>query len=132
MPRVLAILAGCSLVVGLLAALPVASASGTPCGPCFEGPGSFEPVGAVRVLDTRSGLGGRLGAVASGHTVTAHVRPAGIPAAVIEVTVPGNAPNGSLSVYPSGTAWSGRVTMTLVAGGPSSSSSPCGSARTAA
>lgn len=28
------------------------------------------------------------------------------------------APNGSLSVYPSGTAWTGRVTMTLVSGGP--------------
>lgn len=28
------------------------------------------------------------------------------------------APNGSLSVYPSGTAWTGRVTMTLISGGP--------------
>ncbi|MFL6161061.1 MAG: hypothetical protein ACJ74U_02415 [Jatrophihabitantaceae bacterium] len=115
MSRILAILTGCSLVAGILAALPVVPASGYPCGPCSYGPGSFSPVNSVRVLDTRSGLGGRLGAVAPGHTVTAHV--AATPAAVIEVTVP-DAPNGSLSVYPSGTAWTGRVTMTLVFGGP--------------
>jgi hypothetical protein len=115
MSRILAILTGCLMVAGLLAA-PVAPASGTPCGPpCAYGPGSFSPAGPVRVLDTRSGLGGRLGAVAPAHTVTAHIAPAGTPAAVIEVTVP-DSPAGSLSVYPSGTAWTGRVTMTLVSG----------------
>lgn len=117
MRKILAVLAGCSLIVALLAALPVTAASGTQCGPCAYGPGSFWQTVPVRVLDTRSGLGGRLGAVAPAHTVTAHVRPAGTPAAVIEVTVP-DAPSGSLSVYPSGTAWSGRVTMTLVSGNP--------------
>jgi hypothetical protein len=122
MSRILAILTGCSLIAGLLAALPVTPASGTPCWPtpgCAYGPGSFSGAtpGTERVFDTRTGLGGRLGAVAPGHTVTAHVWGAGTPAAVIEVTVP-DAPAGSLSVYPSGTAWSGRVTMTLVSGGP--------------
>lgn len=49
MPRILAILAGCSLVAGLLAALPVAAASGTSCAPgCVYGPGSFVPVDGNR------------------------------------------------------------------------------------
>ncbi|MFL6163099.1 MAG: hypothetical protein ACJ74U_12820 [Jatrophihabitantaceae bacterium] len=122
MSRILTILTGCALIAGLLVGLPVTPASGTPCWPtpgCSYGPGSFSAVtpGTERVFDTRTGLGGRLGAVAPGHTVTAHVWGAGTPAAVIEVTVP-DAPAGSLSVYPSGTAWSGRVTMTLVSGGP--------------
>jgi hypothetical protein len=122
MSRILAILTGCLMVAGLLAALPVATASGTPCLPlCDYGPGSFVPVNGnpVRVLDTRTGLGGRPGAVASGHTVTfdADGSYTNHSAAVVEVTVP-NAPNGSLSVYPSGTAWNGRVTMTLASGGP--------------
>jgi hypothetical protein len=73
------------------------------------------------VLDTRTGLGGRLGAVAPGHTVTfVAVKPSPYgqsPAAILDVTVPGSAPDGSLSVYPSGTAWDRRVTMTLTGGG---------------
>ncbi len=111
MSRILAVVLGFSLVVGLLTAPP---AQGVPN---FSA-GSFHPVDGnpERVLDTRSGLGGRLGAVAPRHTVTAPVSSAGTPAAVIKVTVPGNAPAGSLSVYPSGTAWNGHVTMSLVGG----------------
>jgi hypothetical protein len=115
MSRILAVLLGCSLVAGLLTAPP---AQGVPN---FSA-GSFRPVNSgnpVRVLDTRSGLGGRLGAVAPRHTVTAPVRTGtgdrSAPA-VIKVTVPGNAPAGSLSVYPSGAAWNGHVTMSLVGG----------------
>lgn len=130
MSRVLAVLAGCSLVAGLLTSPPVGAAPGTPSAPQISASqtvasqlsdpyaGSFSVAGGnpVRVLDTRSGLGGRLGAVAPKHTVTAPVRPAGTPAAVIKVTVPGNAPPGSLSVYPSGASWNGHVTMSLVGG----------------
>ncbi|MBV9822581.1 MAG: hypothetical protein JO144_10110 [Actinobacteria bacterium] len=80
--------------------------------------GSFFPVDGnpIRVLDTRSGLGGHRGAVAPRQTITAPISRAGTPAAVIKVTVPGNAPAGSLSVYPSGTAWNGHVTVSLVGG----------------
>lgn len=131
MSRILAVLAGCSLVAALLTSPPVSAAPGTPAPGTATtahssasqfpdpGAGSFFPVGGnpVRVLDTRSGLGGRLGAVAPGHTVTAPVRPAGSQTpAVIKVTVPGNAPAGSLSVYPSGAVWNGHVTMSLVGG----------------
>ncbi|HTZ44917.1 MAG TPA: hypothetical protein VMB79_13725 [Jatrophihabitans sp.] len=117
MRRILAILAGCSLLAVLLAAPRASAAPSCPRpGVCYSA-GSFVPVNGnpVRVLDTRAGGG----AVAPGHTVTAPIRSAGQGnQALIEVTVPGNAPNGSLSVYPSDTAWTGRVTMTLVRGGP--------------
>ena len=126
MHRILAILTGCSLVAGLLTSPPVAAAPGTSSASRTAasqfpdpGAGSFFPVDGnpVRVLDTRTGLGGRLGAVAPRHTVTAPVRPPGSQGpAVIKVTVPGNAPAGSLSVYPSGAAWNGHVTMSLVGG----------------
>ncbi len=114
-----AVVAGLSLIAGLLASPPVVAAPGTPS--ASQVAGSFIPVDGnpVRVLDTRSGLGGRLGAVASRHTVTAPVRQGGpdrSAPAVIKVTVPGNAPTGSLSVYPSGTVWNGHVTMSLVGG----------------
>ena len=113
MSRILAVLLGCSLVAGLLTAQPAHAV------PNFSA-GSFFPVNGnpVRVLDTRTGLGGRLGAVAPRHTVTAPVTPGreDRSAAVIKVTVPGNAPAGSLSVYPSGAAWNGHVTVSLVGG----------------
>ncbi|MEO6503425.1 MAG: hypothetical protein ABIQ09_16130 [Jatrophihabitantaceae bacterium] len=55
-----------------------------------------------------------------GRTVTFKVfkSPATVPAAaVLDVTAPTPAPAGSLSVYPSGTGWDGRFTMTLTGGG---------------
>ncbi|HEV2888335.1 MAG TPA: hypothetical protein VGX49_15595 [Jatrophihabitans sp.] len=120
MRRILAVLAGCSLVAGLLVSPPVGAAPGAPAASQISDPGagSYFPAGGnpVRVLDTRTGLGGRSGAVAPRNTVTAHVAPAGTPAAVVKVTVPGNAPAGSLSVYPSGTVWNGHVTISLVGG----------------
>jgi hypothetical protein len=114
MSRILTVLLGFSLVAGLLTAPP---AHGVPN---FSA-GSFHNVESgnpTRVLDTRSGIGGRLGAVAPKHIVTAIVTRHGgwASAAVIKVTVPGNAPAGSLSVYPSGGAWDGRVTVSLVGG----------------
>ncbi len=116
-----AVTVGLSLIAGLLVAPPVTAAPTAPAAAhTFDDPnaGSFWPVAGnpVRVLDTRSGLGGRPGAVAPKHTVTAHISSAGTPAALIKVTVPGNAPNGSLSVYPSGTTWNGHVTISLVGG----------------
>ncbi|MDQ1745366.1 MAG: hypothetical protein QOE23_3705 [Pseudonocardiales bacterium] len=116
-----AVVAGCCLIAGLLTAPPVSAAPAAPAAAqTFDDPdaGSFFPVDGnpVRVLDTRTGLGGRLGAVAPRHTATAHISSAGTPAAVIKVTVPGNAPAGSLSVYPSGTTWNGHVSMSLVGG----------------
>ncbi|MDQ1745364.1 MAG: hypothetical protein QOE23_3703, partial [Pseudonocardiales bacterium] len=123
MHRILAVLAGCSLVAGLLAAPPVSAAPGTPAAAQADDPfaGSFIPVDGnpVRVLDTRTGLGGRLGAVAPRQTVTAPVGTGSqdpTAPAVLKVTVPGNAPTGSLSVYPSGTVWNGHVSMSLVGG----------------
>ncbi|HST49475.1 hypothetical protein [Jatrophihabitans sp.] len=120
MHRVFAVLAGCSLAAGLLVAPAGAAAPGAPAATqaASTGAGSFLPVegNPVRVLDTRTGLGGRSGAVAPRQTVTAHVGLAGTPAALVKVTVPGNAPAGSLSVYPSGTVWNGHVTISLVGG----------------
>ncbi|HST49474.1 hypothetical protein [Jatrophihabitans sp.] len=130
MPRILATLAGCSLVVGLLA-VPSAGAQprtvSRPAGAnrlnLAHSPGSFQPIHPLRVLDTRSGLGGTRGTVRYGGTVTvnlAAVRPVPadpVSAAVIDVTVPGFAQAGSLSVYPSGTSWDHRVTMSLAGGG---------------
>ncbi len=118
MHRVLAVLAGCSLVTGLLAAAPH--------GPAASGAapdrsaGGYVRINAKRVLDTRSGVGGYRGLVNPGRTVT--FKPFGGPTAdyqavVVDVTVPTPAPLGSLSVYPSGTTWDGRVTMTLTGGG---------------
>ena len=84
-----------------------------------SGAGRYYRTAAKRVLDTRSGLGGYRGLVAPGRTVTFKVlrSPDGWQAAVIDVTAPTPAPAGSLSVYPSGTGWDGRVTMTLTGGG---------------
>jgi hypothetical protein len=118
-----AAVAGCCLIAGSLVSPPVMAAPGTPAASqvAGSGAGSFLPVDGnpVRVLDTRSGLGGRVGAVAPRHTVTARVRSGSgdrSAPAVVKVTVPGNAPAGSLSVYPSGSAWNGHVTMSLVGG----------------
>ncbi len=124
--RLAVVLTGCSLIAGLLAAPPVTVAGAlTAASPAASQTrsdpwaGSFMPVDGnpVRVLDTRIGLGGGGGAVAPKHTVTASISgPGGRPAAVIKVTVPGNAPSGSLSVYPSGTTWNGHVSISLVGG----------------
>src|SRR3954464_4537445 len=130
MPRILVLLAGCSLVTGLLA-VPSAGAQrrtvSRPAGAnrlnLAHSPGSFQPIHPRRVLDTRSGLGGTRGTGRYGGTVTvnlAAVRPVPadpVSAAVIDVTVPGFAPAGSLSVYPSGTSWDNRVTLPLAGGG---------------
>ena len=119
MRKTAVLLAGCSLVAGLLAAAPAALA--TSAGPTLatDLAGSFQPLAPKRVLDTRSGIGRLL----PGHTVTINLfdaRPVpanDVSAAVIDVTVPTPAPGGSLSVYPSGGGWDGRVTMTLTGGG---------------
>jgi len=117
MRKILILLTAGLLLTGLRTP-PAASQTST-------GGGLFQPLNGTkpvqRVLDTRSGVGGRLGAVAPGGTVTFPVgqpNTSGQPgSAVLDVTVPGNAPAGSLSVYPSGTGWDRRVTMTLAGGG---------------
>jgi hypothetical protein len=116
-----ALLAATALVAGLLAT-PLSPATAAPI-TATQAAGSFEPVHAKRVFDTRSGLGGQLGQVAPGQSVTvnlADARPVPgdpVSAAVIDVTVPASAPAGSLSVFPSGTPWDHRVTMSLTGGG---------------
>ncbi|HEY0166721.1 MAG TPA: hypothetical protein VGB75_06730 [Jatrophihabitans sp.] len=129
---------GCSLIVGLLTSPPVSAASQTsasqtaasqtsapiasaaPVSPLAGSgtAGAYHQVAATRVLDTRSGLGGYRGLVSPGRTVTFKAGSTNSwQAAVLDVTVPTPAPAGSLSVYPSGTSWDGRVTMTLTGGG---------------
>ncbi|HEY0166720.1 MAG TPA: hypothetical protein VGB75_06725 [Jatrophihabitans sp.] len=122
MRTVVRLLIGCSLVAGLCVTAPAVSAAPVSPAAAPNLAGSFEPVAAKRVLDTRSGLGGFKGLVAPGQTVTVNLsqaRPNANPvsAAVIDVTVPTPAPAGSLSVFPGGTSWDGRVTMSLTGGG---------------
>jgi len=130
---------GCSLVAALCApstvvqAAPVGSAAASPAaagstkaGSAAAGSaglvnkaGSYLPVAAKRVLDTRSGLGGFTGKLGPRQEVSFNVsaaRPTADPvsAVVLDVTVPAYSPGGSLSVYPSGTRWDGRVTMSLM------------------
>jgi hypothetical protein len=117
MRKVLSLLAGCLLVAGLCTTPQVSAAPGAAAD---HNAGSYTRIAATRVLDTRTGLGGYRGLVSPGRTVTfkALKSPATVPqAAVLDVTVPTPAPAGSLSVYPSGTTWDGRVTMTLTGGG---------------
>jgi hypothetical protein len=135
----LGVLVAIGLLVAGLFAPPAATAAPTATAPRAAAPtanvpragaptvsttgGLFQRVdtNSERVLDTRTGLGGRLGAVAPGHTVTfIAVKPSPngqSAAAILDVTVPGPAPDGSLSVYPGGTTWDRRVTMTLTGGG---------------
>jgi len=117
MRRILIVLASGSLIAGLCTAPQVSAASGARLDPFA---GSHTQVAAKRVLDTRSGVGGYKGLVSPGHTVTFKVSTAAaisLQAAIVDVTVPTPAPAGSLSVYPAGTTWDGRVTMTLTGGG---------------
>ena len=125
MRKILSLLTGCLLIAGLCVAprtvaAPLA-APVTQAALAYAGGGHYEPIDARRVLDTRSGLGGFKGLLAPGRTLTfqaAKTTPYPPPkAAVFVVTVPTPAPAGSLSVYPSGTGWDGRVTMTLTGGG---------------
>lgn len=118
MRKTAVLLAGCSLIAGLVTATPAHAA---PSGSALAAgiAGSYQPLAPKRVLDTRSGIGRLL----PGHTVTINLfdaRPVlanDVSAAVIDVTVPTPAPGGSLSVYPSSGGWDGRATMTLTGGG---------------
>ncbi len=64
----------------------------------------FTSVTPVRVMDTRSGVGGRLGALGAGTVATLKVPnlPAGTKAITANVTVTAPTANGSLSLYPYG------------------------------
>lgn len=118
-------LSGCSLLAtGLMVTAAPAFAAGKTTTHSSSGAvqtqvnGSFEPlVVAKRIVDTRIGRGASRGKVAPGATLTfdaASARPvAGDPvqAVVLEVTAPQPTPVGSLSVFPGGIAWDGRVTM---------------------
>jgi len=112
--RKVAVLVAGTLLAGLLTATPQAAAAPD------HTAGRYQPIAATRVLDTRTGLGGYRGLVSPRRTVTFPVSASAAgtwQAAVLVVTVPTPAPAGSLSVYPSGTTWDGRVTMTLTGGG---------------
>ena len=72
-----------------------------------SGPGgAYHPLDPVRIMDTRSGLGGHLGALSAGQSVSLQVAGAGAPsgayAAVLNVTVTGTSAPSYLTVYPAG------------------------------
>jgi hypothetical protein len=68
--------------------------------------GGFVPVNHTRVADTRSGLGGTAGTIASGatrtFTLTGGVLPAGAAAAMLDAIVVGAPDGGWLAAYPAG------------------------------
>jgi hypothetical protein len=123
MGRLVAILS--SLIVlgaslGGLAASASASASG-PATHAVATPaaGSFRPVGAVRVLDTRTGAG-----LATARTLRFAVGgrgaiPADAVAVSVNITVLTPARSGSVSVSPGDTAWNGSASISFLAGRPS-------------
>jgi hypothetical protein len=113
MPKILVLLVGGALVAALCTAPPLTTDAGAAPG---QSGGEYWRIAAKRVLDTRSGLGGHKGLVSPGRTVTFKAADYA-QAAVLVVTAPSPAPAGSLSVYPGGAAWDGRVTMTLAGGG---------------
>jgi len=67
---------------------------------------AYHPLDPVRIMDTRSGLGGHLGALSAGQSVSLQVAGAGAPsgayAAVLNVTVTGTSAPSYLTVYPAG------------------------------
>ncbi len=111
--------------VGLLCLLAAAagltatasSAPAVPTSPALsQAAGTFHPVDATRVLDTRTGSG-----LASARTdrfaVAGHgAIAAGSAAVVVNVTVLTPARSGSLSVFPGTSGWNGAASISFLAG----------------
>lgn len=95
-------------------------------GPPAPAVGSFVPDGPVRILDTRSGLGGQNGPVRPGGVVTLKVTGvAGVPqngtsAVLISLTAVQPAAPGTIIVYPDGTARPRVADVSLSSGQASS------------
>jgi hypothetical protein len=102
------VLAGCVAVLAGVA--PVAAAPAV-----SQQAGTFHPVDATRVLDTRTSHG-----LASAQIVRFSVAgqgaiPAGAAAVTINMTVLGPALAGSISVFPGDTAWNGAASISFAA-----------------
>jgi hypothetical protein len=84
--------------------------------------GQFHPLTPARILDTRTGVGGVLGKVGPGGTITVDVTgPGGVPtvgvaSVVLNVAVTQPTASGFLTVYPSGSSRPTASNLNFVAG----------------
>jgi hypothetical protein len=115
---VVSVLAGSVLVTSIGAAPAVAApATGVP-----SSGGAFVPVPAVRVLDTRSGLGAVRGAVRGGSTVrlmiagVGGVPAVGVSAVMVNVTVTQASGVGVVTAYADGDRWPGTSNLNFARG----------------
>lgn len=127
MRRLLVLLLGLVTTLGLLtvsatarpaAAVPTASTAAGSTGQA----GTYRTVPQLRVLDSRSGVGGPAKALAPGEIRTVQVAgrgslPAsGLSAVAVNVGVLSPARTGSITVFPGGTSWNGTGTISFRAG----------------
>ncbi|MEU8295732.1 hypothetical protein AB0C04_00385 [Micromonospora sp. NPDC048909] len=103
--------AGACALAGLPASAPVASAASAPAAAAAESVvGMYYPLAPERLMDTRSGLGGRTGPLRAREVVDLQVAgrggvPAGgVGSVVLNVTVTGPTANSYLTLYPGGQA----------------------------
>jgi len=113
----LALQAGASAAGGATTSTPPTAAA-LPFLPASET--VFHPISAVRILDTRSSLGGHMGKISSGSPfilqVTGNQVPAGASAVVFNVTVIGPTAASYLTIWPSDTARPNASNISFAAG----------------
>lgn len=122
--RLVVLVAAAVSVVGLVSVAAPATAAPKAAVPAAVSGGLFVANDPVRLMDTRSGLGGA-GSVPPGETVTvafAGKAPvaAGASALTYRLTVVSPSQAGSVSAYPGGTAFTGLVTLNFPAGSSAS------------
>ncbi|MEO6503844.1 MAG: hypothetical protein ABIQ09_18285, partial [Jatrophihabitantaceae bacterium] len=128
MRRFVALLVALGTVLGLpmvatatAAARPAAALSPAPAALPAQA-GTYRTVPQLRVLDSRSGIGGPAKALAPGEIRTVKVAgvsslPAtGLAAVAVNVGVLGPARSGSVTVFPGGTGWTGVGSVSFAAG----------------
>lgn len=128
MGRFITLLVGPGMVLGLLTVPPVAPAAAVPTAPAMASAalpaqaGTYRTVSQLRVLDSRSGVGGPRTALAPGEIRTVKVAgvgsvPAtGLSAVAVNVGVLTPARTGSVTVFPAGTGWTGVGSVSFRAG----------------